>query len=111
MDLKCGPYRCRMLSAPGIRSPRQGRGRSQTLPRNVIMLWWAFPTLLVPLPLPSPARTGPRPERGVGVSRQQAPVHLNLLQEVGGKQPHLAAGVDLDVATSFISFLHYDLGV
>lgn len=79
------------------------------------MLWWAFPTLLIqyslPLPLPSPARTGPRPERGVGVSRQQAPVLLNLLQEVGGKQPHLAAGVDLDVTTSFISFLHYDLGV
>lgn len=77
------------------------------------MLWWAFPTLLIqyslPLPLPSPARTGPRPERGVGVSRQQAPVLLNLLQEVGGKQPHLAAGVDLDVTTSFISFLHYDL--
>lgn len=45
----------------------------------------------------------------MAISRQQAPAPLNLFQKVGGEQPHLAAGVDLDVAANFISFLHHDL--
>lgn len=76
-----------------------------------MMLWWAVPTLLIqysPHPHPQPALGPAQNEAWVSpASRRQK--RLNLLQEVGGKQPHLAAGVDLDVATSFISFLHYDL--
>lgn len=91
-----------------------GRGRSgrQTLPRNIVLLGGPFhpSSSSSPVASPLPARTGPRPEPGLGVSRQQAPVHLNLLQKVGGEQPHLAAGVDLDVAANFVAFLHYDLG-
>lgn len=79
--------------------------------RNIIMLSGPFHPSSSSSPVASslPACTGPRPEPGLGV-RQQAPVHLNLLQKVGGEQPHLAAGVDLDVAANFVSFLHYDLG-
>lgn len=75
------------------------------------MLWWAFLTLLIqysPYPFPPQPELGPaQNEAWVSLASQRQ--SLNLLQEVGGEQPHLAAGVDLDVATSFISFLYYDL--
>lgn len=120
IGLQGGSSWCRPLCAPGIPSPGQGeRGGGQPLPRDVTVLPQASPALLLQHPStpssssslpPSRARTGPRPEPGLGVSGPRAPPHLNLLQEVGGEQPHLAAGVDLDIAASFVSFLHDDLG-
>lgn len=100
---------------PGIQGPRPGErgGGNQSLPRRPATLWRAFP----PLPPSSIVAFAPFlpslhwacPEWGMGIFGQQAPARLNLLQEVGGEQPHLAAGVDLDVAAGFISFLHHYL--
>lgn len=75
------------------------------LPAPPLLSEVAFAPFLLQLPLGLPrSRPGSLPGR-------RRPARLNLLQEVGGEQPHLAAGVDLDVAASFISFLHHNLGL
>lgn len=103
----------RLLCPPGIQGPRPGQeGGNQSLPGSPVMR--RGPSHPSPTrhscfrPFPPQPPLG-LPRMGHGYLPSAGAARLNLLQEVGGEQPHLAAGVDLDVAAGFISFLDHDL--
>ena len=104
----------RLLQAPGIRRPRPGRGTGASPFPEAPSRFGGLPgpprpSLVFAFAPFLPTLHWACPGWGLGISHRQASARLNLLQKVGGEQPHLAAGVDLDVAAGFIAFLHHNL--